>query len=178
MSFTWRTDSIDVVEVFRQVAQNEIGDLLIEIKTRHLLTHELAWLKSVLSNEKFRLDEQVKEVQKAESECNKISAKLAKIANEHERHVTYSKALSDGVPYEDLPADIKKDGLKIEQLNRQRIWHEEELKEKRAIYSNLAWTLDSEQKEYKNGLAHIETMERYLVLSTILPGCLTGLSKI
>jgi prefoldin subunit 5 len=160
MFFNWKSDSINPIdEVFRPIARNDIEALLIEIRVRYEISLAIPWLVGILESKRNDVDRQQEHISKLEQELAPIRQKIAQVTNQLERHRSVSVAVAGGVGLSEFP-DIR-DGLKVHNLEIELNKLQFDAQEIQSLIANAFDALRTEEREYRTGMAHLETLQSH-----------------
>jgi chromosome segregation ATPase len=163
MSFNWRDNSINIIEVLTIETRHEISNLLIEMKMkREKIPVELAFLESVLQKKSDEIEAQREHIESLEKELSPIRQKLGSVVNRLERHKSVSLAVAGGMSLAEFP-DIGNSGLQLHSLEVEKRKLEADSEELEKLISEAYAALRIEQREFETGNIHLRTLTDYLV---------------
>jgi hypothetical protein len=161
MSFNWRDDSINIIEILTIETRHEISNLLIQLKMKkEKIPVEIAFLELVLQKKSSEIEAQREHIGSLEKELSPIRQKLGSVVNQLERHRSVNVAVSAGnMTLSEFP-DVK-DGLKIRQLEVEKKKLEFDSEELEKLISEAYAALRLEMREFETGNLHMRTLNDY-----------------
>jgi chromosome segregation ATPase len=161
MTFNWRDDSINILEILTIETRHEISNLLIEMKMkREKIPAEIAFLESALESKQVEIDRQKSHIESLEKELSPIRQKLAQTANQLARHQSVSAALVGGMTLNEFP-DIGNSGLQLHSLEIEKRKLETDSEKLEKLISEAYAALRIEQREFETGNLHLRTLNDY-----------------